>query len=238
MAASAPSVTTETNHTPGARSIRELVFGVNDGLVSITGLLAGVTAAHRTSHTILIAGLAAVAAATVSMALGQFLSAQAQNEYFQAEYARELREVEEVPEQEQQEVEDILQNMGFTGDEAASFTRRLMSDKKHWVDFMMKEELGIVMDQDSPWVSAGIMALAVIAGSLPPMLPYIIIPQPSVAFVWAIGLGILTAFALGSVKAYVARGVWWRSGTQFVLVVAGAVVIGILAGQALGALFG
>jgi VIT1/CCC1 family predicted Fe2+/Mn2+ transporter len=196
----------------------------------------GVTASHLASHQILIAGLAAITAATVAMGLGAYLSTAAQNEYFQSEWDREWREVHEVPEEEQREVEAILRDMGFNADEAARFTERLMADKHRWVDFMMKEELGIVMDRDSPWKSAGIMALAVIVGSLPPILPYLLIPQPEVALRWAIGLAFATAFGLGWTKAAVARGVWWKSGLQFVAVAAAATVVGILAGRGLGML--
>jgi VIT1/CCC1 family predicted Fe2+/Mn2+ transporter len=226
----------ELVHTPAARSIREIVFGVNDGLVSITGLVVGVTSSHMGSHQIVIAGLAAIAAATVAMGLGAYLSTAAQNEYFQSEWDREWREVHEVPDEERREVETILREMGFDPEEATHFTRRLMADKRRWVDFMMKEELGIVMDRDSPWKSAGIMALAVIAGSLPPILPYLLIPHPQVALKWAIGLAFATAFGLGWTKAAVARGVWWKSGIQFVAVAAAATVVGIIAGRGLGML--
>ena len=70
----------EVLHTPSARSIRELVFGVNDGLVSVTAIVMGVTGARLTAHDIVISGLSAVTAATVSMGLGAYLSTVAENE--------------------------------------------------------------------------------------------------------------------------------------------------------------
>lgn len=229
----------EKSHTPSARSIREIVFGVNDGLVSITGLIVGVTSSHMSGHNILLAGLAALSAATIAMGLGAYLSTQAQNEYFQSEWDREMREVQEVPDEEQREVEGILLEKGFTREEADSFTQRLMKDKNQWVDFMMKEELGIILEGlDNPWKSAGVMALAVIAGSLPPILPYILIANPNVALIWAIGLAIIAAFLLGSLKALVAKGTWWKSGIQFVLVAAAAVVVGLIAGKVFGGIAG
>ncbi len=222
-------------HTPGARSIREIVFGVNDGLVSVTTLVVAVAASGLSSKGVVLSALAATTAATVSMGLGAYLSTQAQNEYFQSEWAREMREVDEVPDEERREVEGILRQKGFPHDEAEQFTRRLMQNKHHWVDFMMKEELGIIVEGlDSPWTSAGIMALAVIAGSLAPVLPFLVVHVPAMALRWAIGLAMATAFLLGTLKATVAKGVWWQSGLQFILVAAIGIVLGILAGQLFG----
>jgi VIT1/CCC1 family predicted Fe2+/Mn2+ transporter len=227
----------ELAHTPSARSIREVVFGVNDGLVSITGLLVGITASNMSAHQIVIAGLAAITAATIAMGLGAYLSTSAQNEYFQAEWDREMREVHEIPHEEQREVEGILHQKGFTPEESRTFTQRLMTNKQQWVDFMMKEELGIMVERlDSPWRSAGIMALAVIVGSLPPMLPYVFSASPFIALRWAIALAVATAFGLGVTKARVARGIWWKSGLQFVAVAGAAVVVGIFAGHLFGTL--
>lgn len=115
-------------HTPRARSIREVVFGVNDGLVSITGIIVGVTASHLSGHQIIIAGLAAVAAAAVSMGLGQYLSTVAQNEYFLAERQREYREVEQIPHEERAEVEGIYRAQGFDSDEIKILTARITAD--------------------------------------------------------------------------------------------------------------
>ena len=234
-----PAPNEEGIHSPGARSIREIVFGVNDGLVSVTVLVVAVVASGLSSKDVILAALAATTAATVSMALGAYLSTQAQNEYFQSEWEREMREVDEVPDEERREVEGILRQKGFPHEEAQLFTRRLMQDKRHWVDFMMKEELGIILEGlDSPWTSAGIMALAVIAGSLAPVLPFLFIHTPPVAMRWAIGLALVAAFVLGTVKANVAKGLWWKSGLQFVLVAVIGIVLGILAGQLFGHIIG
>jgi predicted membrane protein (TIGR00267 family) len=233
----APGHSEMTRHTPAARSIREVVFGVNDGLVSITGLVVGVTASHLTSQQILIAAIAAVMAATVAMALGQYLSTAAQNEYFWAERSREMREVYEVPHEEVAEVESIYRAQGFSHEQVAMLTQHITADKDRWVDFMMKNELGIMLDNlDRPWQSALVMGLAVIVGSLPPVLPYVFIHRPPSALVWAIGLAIVAAFGLGSLKAAVGKTSWLKSGLQFLVVTGIAIVIGIVAGHGLAAL--
>jgi len=226
-------------HTPRARSIREVVFGVNDGLVSITGIIVGVTSSKMSSHQIIIAGLAAVIAAAVSMSLGQYLSTVAQNEYFLVEREREYREVAEIPHEERAEVEGIYRSQGFSQDEVTLLTERVTSDPDRWVNFMMKEELGILLDSlDSPWSTALVMGVAVIAGAIPPILPYLLIPNVHLAEIWAIIFAVVVAFALGVLKAKVAKSSWWKSGSQFLLVTAAAVVIGIVGGGFLGRMFG
>lgn len=223
---------TERVHTPKARSIRELVFGVNDGLVSVTGIVMGVTASRMTAHDIVISGLSAVTAATISMGLGAYLSTAAQNEYFLAERGREEREVETVPDEERREVEAIYRNQGFGPDETKTLTEHVVADRDRWISFMMREELGILLDSlDSPWRNAWVMAVAVMLGSLPPMAPYLIFRSSHTAMIVAIILACLAAFSLGVVKARVAKGNWWRSGVQFVAVAGAAVVVGIFAGH-------
>ncbi len=223
---------TERVHTPQARSIRELVFGVNDGLVSVTGIIMGVTASRLAAHDIIISGLSAVSAATISMGLGAYLSTAAQNEYFLAERAREAYEVETVPDEERREVEAIYRNQGFSPEQVQALTDRVTADRERWIAFMMREELGILLDAlDSPWRNAWVMAAAVILGSMPPMLPYLIWSNTHTAMVLAITLAFVAAFALGAVKAKVAKGQWLRSGLQFVAVAAAAVLVGIAAGH-------
>ncbi|MBX5466034.1 MAG: VIT1/CCC1 transporter family protein [Firmicutes bacterium] len=222
-------------HTPAARAIREVVFGVNDGLVSITGLVVGVASSHMTGPEVLKAGIAAAVAATVAMGLGAYLSTAAQNEYFLAERAREAREVREMPDDERAEVEGIYRAQGFPRDLTRVLTDHVTADPERWIDFMMKEELGIHLDRlDNPWQSAGVMALAVLLGSLPPLAPFLLLPRVADALPWTLGLGMGTAFVLGVVKARVAKGNWWKSGIQFVLVSAAAACAGIIAGHWLG----
>lgn len=233
-----PHVNSEVvRHSPAARSIREVVFGVNDGLVSITGLVVGVTASNMSSHQILIAAIAAVVAATVAMALGQYLATTAQNEYFLAERSREMQEVHEVPHEEIAEVEGIYRAQGFSQEQVDMLTKHITADKDRWVDFMMKEELGIMLENlDHPWRSAFIMGGAVILGSLPAVLPYLLIAQTHVALLWAIVLAVLAAFGLGVLKAKVGKTSWVKGGAQFLLVTAVAIAVGIFAGHGLAAL--
>ncbi len=213
-------------------ALREVVFGVNDGLISITGLVVGVASSQMTAHQVLLAGLAATTAAVVAMGLGAYLSTAAQNQYLLAERDREYQAIQSNPQEKQQQVAWHYQQQGMASDLAAQMTRYTVSDRQRWVSFLVKEEVGASLDHlDSPWTSALLMAIAVLIGSLAPIVPFLVSTQVANALPWSIGLAMVTAFALGAVKARVTDANPWRSGLQFVIVAAIAVVVGIIAGR-------
>src|SRR3989338_2200012 len=84
-------------HTPKGRQIREVVFGMNDGLVSTVGFVAGVTGSINESRVVFLTGMAAITAGAVSMFLGAYLASKSQREFFEKDIAREKREIIESP---------------------------------------------------------------------------------------------------------------------------------------------
>jgi len=222
------------------------VFGINDGLVSTIGFVAGVTmSGHLTPVQILVAGIAEVVAATISMACGAFLAAKAEVDFFRAEIERERREIEEMPEREIQEVHDIYGEFGFPAEEREMIVRRLTQDKEVWLRFMMHEELGIASEAfDNPWRVALIMGLSFIVGSLPALLPFlfpVLFPAavtPLGALKVALPLSVLGAFGLGVLAARVAKGGWLRNGLSFLAVMSLSAAIGFGIGKLIGAVLG
>ena len=82
-------------HTPRGRAIREIIFGMNDGLVTTIGFLAGVTSSISESRYILLAGMAEVVAGAVSMGIGAYLATKSQREFFHSEVEQEKWRSEE-----------------------------------------------------------------------------------------------------------------------------------------------
>ncbi len=228
----------ETWHTDYGSVLREAVFGVNDGLVSMLGIVAGVTASGLGHLHVVMAALVAVIAATVSMALGSYLSSRSENDFYAAEVARERREIEEVPDHEMREIEEIYTGYGFAPDEVEMIKRRFAQNHDLWLEFMLRDELGIIRSsEENPARNAGIMALAVLLGSVPPVLPYLVLSSTSAALRLAIILSAIAAFGLGALKSTVAKGTWWGSGFTFLLVAAVAAVVGIGVGALVPHLF-
>src|SRR5437588_5821340 len=94
-------------HTPRGRAIREVIFGLNDGLITTLGFVAGVTGSLAQKNMILLAALAEVVAGAISMSSGAYISSKSQKEFFEKEIARERREIEEDPEHEKNEIRQI-----------------------------------------------------------------------------------------------------------------------------------
>src|SRR3981081_3249584 len=107
---------TEAAHIPGGRSVRDLVFGANDGIVAAFAVVSGVHGAAVSTRIVLLAGLAEPIGGTLAMGLGAFLAAKSEREFILAERAREEYEVEHFPEVEKREVRGIYEAKGFKGE--------------------------------------------------------------------------------------------------------------------------
>ncbi len=218
-------------HTPRGRRIREVVFGINDGVITTIGFLAGVTGSAIPHSVVTLAGIVMVAAGAVSMAIGAFVSSKAQMEFFEQEIAREREEIETAPEKERQEVHEIVSEMGFLPDEAGMISRRITSDKNLWLSFMMKEELGIgALQFDNPLHLGLLIGFSFLLGGVPPLFPYIILDRPLTALGAAVLTSLLILFATGAIKTVVAKGHWWKSGLSMMGFGTAAAGIGFAAG--------
>jgi vacuolar iron transporter family protein len=218
-------------HTPKGRAIREIVFGMNDGLVTTIGFLAGVTSSIAHGRYILLAGIAEVVAGAISMALGAYLATKSQREFFHSEIEQEKWEIDKMPEKEAQEIREIYGGMGFTRPEQEMIVNRVTSDKDVLLGFMKREELGLFDEHlDDPIRIAFIMGVSFVAGALPPIVPYFFIDDPHRAIWIAVLLSVVFLFAVGAVKTRVTKVGPLRSGIE-------TTVLGILAcgvGYALG----
>lgn len=225
-------------HTPKGRAIREVVFGMNDGLITTLCFLAGISSSIAHGGVIVLAGLAEVIAGALSMALGAYLSTKAQREFFAREIARERQEIEEGAEHEREEVRAIYREHGLSEEQVELLTERITSDKERWLHFMLREELGLVEESfDNPWESGAIMGVSFLIGSLPPLLPYFFL-SPHTALPTTIVVSILTLFGLGIGKTKVTKGNWLRSGLEVVTLGIVAAAVGFGLGQLAGHLLG
>ena len=222
-------------HTPKGRAIREVIFGMNDGLVTTIGFLAGVTSSISESRYILLAGIAAVVAGAVSMSIGGYLATKSQREFFHSEVEREKWEIEKMPEKEAQEVREIYGEMGFSRSEQDMIVKRVTSDKDLLLRFMKREELGLVDEHlDEPLQVALIMGLSFLAGSFPPILPYFFMNDANSAIWVAILFSVLFLFLVGVAKTRLTKVKPLRSGLETTLL--GVLAAGV--GYGLGWLAG
>ena len=154
--------------------MRPAVFGVMDGLVSNTALIAGVAAGVDSPATVLLAGFAGLAAGAFSMATGEYVSVASQAELTRAEIEIEKAEIRRVPAAEEAELAGIYRSRGVDADLAAEVARQLSRDPEQAWRVHAREELGVDPDDlPSPWVAAGSSFAAFTLGALVPLLPYL-----------------------------------------------------------------
>jgi VIT1/CCC1 family predicted Fe2+/Mn2+ transporter len=130
-------------HFTGSQTIRDLVIGMSDGLTVPFALAAGLSGAVASSHIVVTAGLAEIAAGSIAMGLGGYLAAKNDAEHYASERTREEREVVAVPEVEAHEVEQIFASFGLTVQESAPVVEAIRQRPETWVDLMMRMELGL-----------------------------------------------------------------------------------------------
>jgi len=222
-------------HFTGSELVRNIVIGMSDGLTVPFALAAGLSGAVDSSSIILTAGLAEVAAGAIAMGLGGYMAGQTDIEHFASERAREEREVAEVPHKEVAEVTDILRSYGLGQDDAARVVNSIRADKKRWVDFMMRFELGLEEpDPKQAGRSALTISLAYIAGGLIPLAPYFFFSSVRQALVASVLVTLLALVVFGYVKGMFTTGRPARSAMQTVFVGGLAAAAAFLIAKALG----
>src|SRR5881392_2842810 len=169
----------EAWHTPQGRLVREIIFGLNDGVISTIGFLAGVTATLGEVRTIALGGIAAAMAGAVAMGVGAFVSSKSQRAFFEAEIAREAWEIENMPDHEREEIREIYGQLGFGAEEIDLIVRRVTANPELWLRFMSREELGLAEETfDPPVRIAAVTGFAYLTGALITLVPYFLHPAP------------------------------------------------------------
>ena len=216
-----PHVRTTPEHHHEHRDVtggwlRPAVFGVMDGLVSNTALVAGVAGGGAPPRTVLLAGLAGLAAGAFSMATGEYVSVASQSELTRAEIEIEKRELRRVPEAEQAELAGIYRARGVDAATAAEVARQLSRDPEQAWRVHAREELGVDPDDlPSPWVAAGSSFAAFTAGALVPVVPYLL---GGTALLVPVLLAMLALFLAGAlVSRFTDRGAVYSGGRQLLL---------------------
>ena len=216
-------------------TLRAVIFGVSDGLVSNLALVMGVAgAAGDQGRFILLAGIAGLLAGSFSMAAGEYISMQSQRELFERQIALERAELAAMPEEEEAELASIYRAKGFPEHEAAAVAARLFEDPERALDTLVREELGLDPDElGSPIGAATGSFVAFALGAAVPVLSYIA-TSGAPAFAASIVLSLGALFAVGAgVSLLTGRGVIF-SGVRQVLIGAAAAGVTFAVGSIIG----
>jgi VIT1/CCC1 family predicted Fe2+/Mn2+ transporter len=212
--------------------LRPAVFGVTDGLVSNTSLIAGVAGAHVSAHNVVLTGLAGLAAGAFSMATGEYVSVASQTELTRAEIEIEKAEIARVPHAEMAELAAIYVERGVEPELAREVARQLSADPDQVWRVHAREELGVDPDDlPSPWTAAGSSFVAFSLGAFLPVLPYLLGATGLLVSLLLAGSGL---FAAGAAVSRFTNRTWWYAGSRQLLLGAAAATVTYLVGSAVG----
>ncbi|HEU4491542.1 MAG TPA: VIT1/CCC1 transporter family protein [Jiangellales bacterium] len=231
----APAVGHEHANVTGGW-LRPAVFGAMDGLVSNFALIAGVAGGSGERSTVVLAGLAGLAAGAFSMAAGEYTSVASQAEHARAEIEVERVELVRNPEAEAAELAQTYVDRGLSPELAAEVARQLHRDPERALEAHTREELGVTLeDLPSARLAAISSFLAFAVGAVVPLVPYLLGAQTLLP---AVVVSLLGLFAAGAVVTRITSRAWWYGGTRQLLLGAVAALLtygfGTLVGAGLG----
>ncbi len=222
----------ENWHTPKGRIIRDIVYAIDTGLVTTVSFIAGVSASLIVRERIILAGLIQITSGTLAIFFGSYISTKAQKNFFENQIEREKREIEETPQKETAEVKEIFEDMGFTGEEQEMAVKRITSDKKRWLEFMVQEEIGINPQAiDNPLEIGFISGGSFLLGALPSIAPFFILESVTRALSFSAVSVLLFLFVLGVAKAGITKTQWLLSGLETLAIGALSCGIGFFLGK-------
>jgi len=224
-------------HGRGGSWVADAIYGVNDGLGAVFGIVSGVAGAtNNQQHIILISGLAGMIASSLSMGAGAYLAVKSEAEVYEAEIAREKAEVEENPEEEIEEMSLFYQLQGFSQEESQKMAKRLAESPDQLVQAMAQSELGLSEHRfPNPWKSSASAAISTAIGAFVPIVPFFFMTGIA-AVVAAFVISIVAHFIVGAVKSLITLRSWWASGTEMTVVGVIEAVVTYGLGLAFGAL--
>lgn len=213
-----------------ASKLSEVILGGQDGLVNVLGVILGVAAATRDARIVLVAGLAATFAESVSMAAVAYTSTQADRALYESERQREHRHIVAAPELEREEIREIYRRKGFEGRLLDEIVETITSNPQVWVAVMMAEELQLApVAKHAAARSAVIVGVSALVGSLLPLAPFGLL-RVGPAMWTAFAVTGVTLFAVGAYQAITTVGHWLRGGLEMAAIGLASALVGYAVG--------
>ena len=212
-------------HRSGSSWISGAIYGANDGLAAVFGIVAGMSGATGGNSFVLTAGLSGAVASALSMATGAFLAERSEVEMMEANVERERQEIAEHPEEEKEELSLFYQLKGIDEKTADELAERLSKQPDAMLEALSAEEFGSVNSSRAPRQAAIAAGISTGLGAIVPVIPFII-TTGTAAIVAAAIVSLLAHFLVGAAKSLVTLRSWWSAGLEMTL--AGLIVGGAM----------
>jgi len=217
----------ESWHRTGSGWISGAIYGANDGLAAVFGIVAGVSGATGGSSFVLTAGLFGAIASALSMATGAYLAERSEGEVTEANVERERQEIVEHPEEEKEEVSLFYQLKGIDKEMADRLAEQLSGTPEALLKVHAPEELGVLEAPGNPVQSAIAAGVSTFIGAMIPVMPFFWLRGTSGVITAAV-VSLIAHFLVGASKALFTLRTWWSAGLEMTL--AGIIVGGITYG--------
>lgn len=216
-------------HLTSSAWLSDVVIGMSDGLTVPFALAAGLSGAVESTGIIVVAGIAEIAAGSIAMGLGGYLSGKTEQDHYKNEMKREYYEVAHLRHRELEETKEFFANLGLSEELQKQATEEVAKDRDKWVEFMMKYELGLEKpDPKRATKSALNIGLSYVVGGLVPLSPYFFLDDPTAALKISAVVTLICLFVFG----------WFKSKITGVPPLAGAIRISLIGAAAAAAAFG
>ncbi len=214
----------ETWHQTSGGWISGAIYGANDGLASVFGIVAGVSGATQGSSFVLTAGIAGAIASALSMATGAYLAERSEAEVAEANLDRERREIAEHPEEEKEELSLFYQLKGVDQATADAMVEQLARQPEAFLRALAVEEFGGIASDGGNAPQAALAAgLSTGLGAMIPVIPFIFTDGTKAILISAV-ISLIAHFLVGAAKSLVTLRTWWAAGLEMTL--AGVIVGG------------
>ena len=218
---------------------RDIILGVNDGLVSIFLLVVGVVGGGFDTAQVLLTAVAGALAGAVSMAAGEYLATKSQDEILEAELALERTHIIHFKDQELEQLRGFFTDMGVGEADLNGVIAGFENNDEAILNAMAALEFGVVeSERRSPYLAMAASGLLFLVGSSPSVVPFVLIDSTGTALIWATALSLAGLFLVGVVKARVAKSHWLQSGFENMAIAGVGGVISWAIGNAIGATLG
>ena len=210
--------------------IGDFIYGANDGIITTFAVVAGAAGASLSPTVIIILGFANLLADGISMGASNFLGGKSERDYAAFQREKENWEIDHLPELETEEIREIFEKKGFAGKDLDRVVEVITSDRKVWLDTMMRDELDILENpKDDPKIHGLATFGAFVIAGLFPLIPFIL-PIGGNVFLLSVIFGVLTLFIVGALRSVVTAVSWFRGGMEMFLVGSAAASVAYFVG--------
>ena len=218
-------------------TFREMIFGMEDGMVSTLGAVTGIAAASGSYFAVILAGLVIISVESISMAVGSYLSSKSARGIEERMLTEEKTELKKFPEEERRELIDMYIVDGWPPDLANTMANEAAKNKKLFLQEMAYRELGIIpAKMANPFKNGVVMLFSYMFGGSIPLVAYFFLPL-NIAIIASVVFTLAGLFLLGVYAAKFSKRKWWKAGFEMFFLATIAASIGFVVGQLVNRFF-